>query len=78
MLGIGERQHLAPEFPVHKIARGITSDVTLVRIVRLRAVLAEPVVRSLPHCDAAAVRLNALSMVVEPWVAGPDDAGRGK
>ena len=78
MLGIGECEYLASESPVNKIARRITSDVALIGIVGLRAVFTEPVVRSLPHCDAAAVRLNTLSMVVEPRVAGPDDARRGK
>ena len=47
MLRICEYQYLAPELPVHQIARQIAGNVAFLRIVGLRPVLTEPVVRAL-------------------------------
>jgi len=67
---------LAEQLPVHQIARGIAAHVALVRIVGLRAVFAKPVVGPFPVSDAAAMGLNLLATVIEPYIAGPDDATR--
>ena len=78
MLRVGERKHLAAKLPVDQVARRVAGNITLAGIVGLRAVLAEPVVDALEKGDAAAVRLNALTAIVEPWLARLDEGRRGR
>ena len=76
VLRVRESDDLVAKFPVNEIARGVAGYVSLLGVIGLCAVFAEPVIEAFPMRDASSVGLNVLAAVVEPAITGRDGVRR--